>query len=329
MSMLAERRAAPEATAQSTENPAPSGAVSFAFEHKVFKLKPCIFARGEGGGEITMRIALDRVSAKIPLSAIRKHFSIAAGSNDDLLLAQVAQALRYVKEIRPGDSIPTEVTTGQASWLVEPQFRAIARAKLTMSLIDWLQGANTATTASPQEIMSLVERPETREKVMQAFDKIAESLGYPSERKAEIVDLVEQIASELCYIEALRHRFRGARKILFNCRNLSGAIKPERKLVEETIRVATLLKKPVDRIFRQFDEIDANTGEIFPMLREAPPRIEFIRKMRDELRETYVIWEGILTAWERFDPTDQAMIADLLRQTYRFAAQYYPQSSSW
>ena len=141
--------------------------------------------------------------------------------------------------------------------------------------------------------------------------------------------MIARLAGEMAYVESLRDRFLGARRILHHIRQLRTPTRNTQKLVEESRRIAALLKRPVDKITQRFEELDANIGEIYPTLRELPNRIEYIRKLRDEMRASYLLWQDILAAWEAFDPEDEELIAGLLSQTYKFAAHYFPQVSKW
>lgn len=300
----------------------------FDFEHKVFKLKPCVFTKVPGESRIYTTLIIEGLVVRVPMSAIKKHFSILDGSKDDLLFAKVVKALQFVREVRPGDSIPTEVLDGRASWLVEPRFREIAQAKITVGLVDWLQGSSSRAM-SATEILAMVEKPEIKQKVLTAFDEMAKALGLPPERKEDVVDLISQLAGELSYTEALREKFSGATRIMRQLRQLPTGARGGKQALEDAMRIRSLLRRPVDRLNQRFEELDANVGEVYPTLRDMQPRIDYIRKCRDELRQAYLVWEETLTLWEGVMPEDEEALDNAMRQTYRFAAHQFPQAAKW
>jgi hypothetical protein len=102
----------------------------FMFDHKVFTLKGARFALTEDGSTPAFHVELGALVASLPLSTLRTEFSIDRDAGDGVLLAIVEKSLRFVKEIRPGDSIPRELLDGSASWSVESRHRLRAKAHL-------------------------------------------------------------------------------------------------------------------------------------------------------------------------------------------------------
>ena len=54
--------------------------------------------------------------AAVPLRALQNEFGIADDSADGRMLGLIAGALDFVPLLRPGDALPAEVRTGEASW---------------------------------------------------------------------------------------------------------------------------------------------------------------------------------------------------------------------
>src|SRR4051794_319703 len=92
-----------------------SDAQRFDFEHKVFSLASCVFRKAHDGSCIVLQCPLGDVVAALPIQTLCATFEIAPGSNDAALLKRVAEALKYVKQVRPGDSVPSEILDGRAS----------------------------------------------------------------------------------------------------------------------------------------------------------------------------------------------------------------------
>jgi len=310
----------------STEEPK---STLFDFKHSAFNLKTCVFRLDAQSGQALMVVSLDSLNASIPVAKLKQSFGIDEGSPDDKLIQLLAKALKYVKEIRPGDSIPSEVLDGKASWLVDPKYLAFARAKITMQLVHWMQG-QTFESQDTGTVMALADDPETKKRVQEAFGAIAEKLGFSHDRRGEVVDLVENLCRELSYIEALRDKLSGAaRRLLSNLKSLQGVYARENNIADAIHRIQSILARPIKDFGVVFEEIDAGLGEILPTLRFFPQRVQYIREKRDKLREKYLVWEEILAMWDEVPIEFCAESSYAIQETYRFAASRFPQGQKW
>jgi hypothetical protein len=305
------------------------GNEEFLFEHKLFTVHSCVFRRtGGAGGGVALYMPLGNVMVAVPVDKIVKTFDIPADSNDAALLSRVAAALKYVQEVRPGDSIPSEIINGRASWMVDPKFLAAAKAKISLQLVAWLSG-NHVDDLDINEFVVLAERADMREKVQEAFASIAERLGYGSDRRQEVVDLVDRFAIELSYIEALRDRFNELRHLLTKLKSLAALYRRDRNTVEAITRCSTLLAKPVQRVLDKFTSFDANVGEILNTLQRFDVQVDYVRDTRDELRESYLYWEEMITLWEPLKPIPGTETERTVQETYRFAARNFSSGVAW
>ena len=84
----------------------------FNFEHKLFAVPGAYFALTPGANQPALFVQLGAVSASLSIPSISNEFAIAPDSNDHKLLELVKGALSYVKQVRPKDSIPSELLTG-------------------------------------------------------------------------------------------------------------------------------------------------------------------------------------------------------------------------
>ena len=107
---------------------------------------------------------------------LRTEFDLSPETGDGKLLGIVEKALRYVREIKPNDSIPHELLDGTASWTVEEKHRTIARNRLTIQLVSWLTGGETLVVDLTQ-LEQIADDPKTKTRVQEAFTKAAEKLG--------------------------------------------------------------------------------------------------------------------------------------------------------
>src|SRR5215469_4603497 len=179
------------------------GNAIFDFQHKVFVLPGARFTADRQASATMFHIRLGSLDVSLTTLVLRQEFNIHVLSHDSLLIELAGHALRHVKEIRPGDSIPRELVDGTASWSVEERHRAQARARLLAQLV-----AVFALDGSAPSIETILGMPETdlsaRADFQKAFARVAQALGVAPERKQEIVDQIDAFARELCYIEALR-----------------------------------------------------------------------------------------------------------------------------
>lgn len=299
----------------------------FKFEHKLFSVEGGYFSPARDSKETVFHIPLGEIRGAVPLDVLRSEFGILHDSPDGKLLGIIDRSLRFVKEIRPGDSIPRELLDGTASWTVEPKHRDIAKNRLTVQLVSWMTGQEAAITV--EQLAAIVSDPETKGKVQQAFTEIAEELGIGRENRQQVVDRVDVLARELAYIEALRDRYSRVRAIAQGINGLIKAYHNDRTTSESLERMRRLIRPPLAAFEGIFAQVDAQTGEILSLLKDADAQIAYIREARDELHTRLMAWDDIITQWRAFKPLRSDYSDELIRNTYRFLAQHFPQVKPW
>ncbi len=302
--------------------------VEFKFEHKVFSVEGCVFRKTEDGTDIGLFVPMGEILAAITVGQLRSTFEIAPGSNDDQLLDKAVQALQYIKQVYPGDSVPIEVLDGSAFWMVEDQYLALAKARISMQLIAWHTGEATGEIDAHQ-IVELSADPENIKLLEDAYVAMAEKLDYPADKKQDLIDLAGKLAQELSYVEALRDKLARTRQFQMKLGKLFAVSEEDKNLRESITRCNTLLNNPIKQIFSMFNDLDGNTGEILQTLRGYDAQVKYIREVRDEFRATYLLWEEILDQWMEFDSVDPQEIDNMIRTTYRFAASNFAQKDDW
>lgn len=318
-------------TAQSDAlNCAPKSAAAprrFDFAHKVFAAPKAAFERDDSTREPIFSVDLGDLRAAMGIEALRDYFKIAPDSADGKLLAEISNALKYVPVIHPGDAIPSELIDGTASWKVEKHHLETAHGRIAAGLLAWL--GEGAKADSAVEFAALASDPGVKAKVQEAFSKLAQRMGLPDERKSEVVDSVERLASELSYIEALREKVGQMRRLIDLFRRLQAGYKRERAIADNLARIVQLLDKPVRRYEQRLDEVDAQTGETANTILNLGRQIIYVRQARDWLHGETMRWDAILDTWsgetiER-NPAQQRKVG----ATYRFAARYFPIDEAW
>ncbi len=92
------------------------------------------------------------------------------------MLEQVAQGLKFVRDIRPGDTIPRELLDGTASWSIDESHKVLAKNKVMAAVAAWVSGQGKKKLTPPQ-IEAMLAKPETKDQIETGLDKIALALG--------------------------------------------------------------------------------------------------------------------------------------------------------
>ena len=302
----------------------------FAFQHKLFRSsEDCLFRRSaDGSKEPVFVLNIAESEYALPFEGIQHEFGIDPESEDGRMLALVEEALHYTRTIRPGDPVPKEMITGEASWDITDEHRRIAQQRINVQLAGWLAGEDNLIT-DPDQLQQVADDPSTRKKVNEALDRAAEELGLGENGKEELLDRIEALAEDLAGIEALRDYLDRIRMIRRKVDSLSAAFSDEMSLVDLALPVSRLTRQALNEFEDEFELLDAQTGEIIGVLRNLEAQTKFIRDSRDSLRDRLVDWDEM---FEKFGParissSDES--ANLLREAYRFLAPRFMQVDQW
>ncbi len=300
----------------------------FTFENSVFKVKEAVFTLSPTTGDPTYNVPLGEVRAALPIDLVAGSFGVPKDSQDAELLKIVKRGLKYVKEIRPGDSIPSELLDGSASWTVEPHHRELAKARVALQFA-WSQEGKALDSVDRAEYEHLAALPDNQKKLQDAYVTIAEKLGFGREHKGELIGRGDELAREWTYIEALRDRFGKIQKLYAGFATLRPIYKRERAIQEDIIRIRALMKRPVEEITTMFEQLEANTGEIVNTMKKFPSQIRYIRDTRDGLHQKFMIWDGLIAEWADVVLERSLKVDRLVRVSYRFLAHHFPLDSEW
>jgi hypothetical protein len=246
------------------------------------------------------------------------------------MLVMIAESLEYVSVLRIGDPLPDEVCSGNASWEPDAMHLALASIRLRMQLVAWLN-AGTATDAPEMDadaLLRLGDDPVVRKQVQDALDHAAEALGVGSQ--AAVVAMIEDLAHELAFIEALRDRFfHKVQAMAAKVEHIVRGLRGDAAQWDTLTQVRRLSKLALQDLTRRFDELDAQTGEVMPALRNATAQREFIRENRDWLYRSLRAWQPIINEWQDAGTDLDDAARDLLSRTYRFLAPRYMPVTEW
>ncbi|MEJ1976238.1 MAG: hypothetical protein WDN49_09160 [Acetobacteraceae bacterium] len=108
-------------------------------EHKAFdSLGEIRFRRSPTDGTPIVTVNLGEREASIPLDSLRREFAIADNSADGRMLDLIGTALDFVTSLQPGDKLPTEIRTGEASWRPGANHLRVATARLHLRFVAWM-----------------------------------------------------------------------------------------------------------------------------------------------------------------------------------------------
>lgn len=300
----------------------------FAFEHKIFQVKDARFALTGPDRIPALRMNVGEHEASIPLESLCQEFDIDPESPDGQMLNQVAMGLKFVKDIRPGDTIPRELLDGTASWTIDDSHRVIARNKVMVAVAVWVSGQEK-TKLPPKAIAELLAKPETKEQIEKGLDKISLALGMGRGKRQEVLDLIDRLARELAYIEGLRDRYTHASAIAGKLTQVAALYNSDRIFIDEINRVKVLIRPPVKNFREIFAQVDGQTDDVVAMLKSFNRQLIYIREMRDELHQKMLIWDEAIEHWE-IDLTYKSKVSrEAVQFTYRFVAHNFPQSTDW
>jgi hypothetical protein len=311
---------------QKQDRPSQERSTHFSFEHSVFRTPDPRFVIANDG-EPSFVVTLAELAAVIPIKSLRLEFELDKGP-DGAMLDKVAAGLKFVKTIRPGDSIPREILDGTASWSVEDRHIELARGRITIQISSWLTGAETVIV-DQDALMQLAEDPAIKQRVNSAFSDIAVKLGLPPDRKQDVIDRIDQLARELSYIEALRERFGTIKGISETVAAFQKLYKRDRTVIEDLSRITNLMRRPMSEIQGIFDQVDGMSGEIISLLRNIVRQIEFIRESRDELHQRMMLWDEMIVKFSTVQVERSPENEALMKDFYRFLARNFIVEKPW
>ena len=179
----------------------------------------------------------------------------------------------------------------------------------------------------PEQLIQIADDPGVKEKINQAFNEAAKEID--ADDASMVLDLIEELAEELAYIETLRDQFRSVLQMQEKIWKLRKVAAKNRSILDTTTSVGKLLAIAVQEFGEEFDMADGQTGEIISVLKNIGTQKDYIRSVRNSVYRRLVAWDHLLRGWEREPGRLTETAPDLLRETYRFLAPRYMQMDDW
>ncbi len=299
-------------------------------ENRAFKaLGDPLFVRSQDGAEVMMRVQLGDTQALVPLAMIQREAGIADDTADGRMIALIARSLAFVQFLHLGDDLPPEVLTGEASWTPAREFCELALAKLQYGLVRNLASSDgDLANVDGQTLIACVNDPAFKPQVSSAFREGARILGLAD--GDAVLDLVAQLAHELSFVEALRAQMLQRIEALaarFGQLRLRGRGDTQRQ--EMLTQTRRMIDRAIPAMRERFADIDAQTGEVVAVLRQAAAQTAFIRSRRDELYMAYRGWKDLLEKWKACPARSLDECWVLIEETYRFLTPRFMAYHEW
>ena len=299
----------------------------FDFQAKVFQAPGACFMIKGLDKQPMFLVDMGEGQGIISLKDLRRAFSIEAGSHDDALIDRAAAGLHYVPDIRPGDEIPNEILDGSASWTVARRHKQIARDKIQAQLLSWMSGT-PVSYASQDDLKEILASEESKRGLKDAFGKAAVALGLPASDSEKVLDRIETLARELCYIEALRERAHEVVNIQANLEKLTKIYGTDLRASAEVGRVKILIVKGISELRDILDKIDAESADILGALMSIDKIIKEVRKARDDLHHILMEWDPTIAKWQNLEVIKSLEIDKAMTATYQFLAKRFATGKS-
>lgn len=305
------------------------------FEHKVFStLGEVAFRRSAADGVAMMSVHLGEREAFIPLNSLRREFAIADDTPDGRMLELIGNSLDFVACLQPGDKLPLEVRTGEASWRPSASHRIVAGDRLRRQFVAGKAPSGEAdlderaTPADAAAMAAVGDELALHQNVLAAAHHAAIELGLA--QASDVVALIDDMAQELAYIEALRDRLLMRVEQAGRCCAALGRGGRINVGLTETVRqVVRLISIAYRQLRTRFEDVDAQTGETMNMLRNVESQRRFIRFNRDWLYRSQRAWDPLLTLWDAAPQVIDDATALLFTRTYQFLAPRFMPTTEW
>lgn len=298
----------------------------FDFEHRVFTMPGSYIFRSEPDSRVMLHVALGDIQGAMTAESVQREFGIDPASKDGQLLDLADEALNYIKFITPGESIPSEILDGSASWPIEEEHYERARNKLMRQVAAWVS-QEEVDLVDYSAIAKDMESPEVQERIQDGFKQAAEALSLTN--KEQVVELIEQLGRELAYIEALRSYFEWIFRLPKEIKSAQSTLRGDKQTLENAIRAHQLVLSPVRRYKSSFQNVDGQVTEIISALRNVERVVEFVRSTRDELHLHTLRWSEIQSVYQDADMMNRKDAREVTNQLYSFLAKNFLENSGW
>jgi hypothetical protein len=162
-----------------------------------------LFRLSEGARVPSMVVQLESQEAVLPLRSVAREFRVDPESTDGQMLTLIEQALEFVVALKLGDTLPSELNGGAASWEPNEQDRRIAASRVRHNLVRGVFARLGQSVAiDGDDVPGWEDQPKNQTLLRQAISGASAQLDGAAE--ADVAARVASISEEMAYIEAMR-----------------------------------------------------------------------------------------------------------------------------
>jgi hypothetical protein len=299
----------------------------FDFHARVFQAPGAHFTLKDKPKKAMFAVDMGTGAGYISLKDLRRTFFIEKGSHDDRLIDRAEAGLHFVPDIRPGDEIPNEILNGTASWTVARRHKQIARDRLQVQLLSWMSG-KPISYGGQDDLKKIMDDDSNKKALKDAFTKAAVALGIDPTQSEKVLDRIESLAREICYVEALRERAQELLKIRANLESLVKVYSGDQRASADLGRIKLLMVKGIAETDAVFNNIDAETADVMSALMAIDDIIRAVRKARDDMHFILMEWDPVIARWQNLQMARSQEIDKAMSETYKFLAQRFSTGKS-
>lgn len=284
------------------------------------------FRMSEADRQPVFAFQLDDREATLPIPRLMREFGIAPQDEDGQLLALVGPSLQFVTGLRIGDPIPSEVLTGEASWIGEMLHRDLAVTRINMFILAWMAGY-TADRLDKMTMASVLHGRDVVSEVTAGVAKVALHLGRPP---GAVMQRMGALANEIAHIEALREwLLRGAQRMGGVVTRLSRTYTGDSTNKDMLAQIRRLCAKGIAEMQAEFTSVDLVLADPPRALGDGDAALAAIRATRDALYCRWRAWEPFNREWGTIEARANARTMHLAHETYQFLAPRYMTAMEW
>ncbi len=287
-----------------------------------------MFRLSQGARIASMVVQLHGQETVLPLRAVAREFAIDPASPDGQMLDLIEQALDFVVALRPGDTLPSELRGGEASWKPTVGDCEVATGRL------WLELARSVFAQLGQKLEIIdadkpgwQDLPANTELTHKAIDGAVSQLGGPD--AAEVAARVAAVSTELACVETMRRTLLGGMAGPLNKMQQIPAAKLLTDQRSTVSHVLALAKRGLLEITKRFAEVDSRFDDILAVLHDVPAEIVWLRHQRDTLFRTKQGWDPVFADWANTSGYVDEFLWKTVDRTYRFLAPRFMSFEEW
>jgi hypothetical protein len=144
----------------------------------------------------------------------------------------------------------------------------------------------------------------------------------------KVLNRIEVLAREICYIEALRERAQELQTIRGFVQTLLRVYAGDQRALEDIKRIRTLMGQAIAEIEDLFTNVDAETADVLGAMMSIDVVISAVRKARDDIHFILMECDPVIAKWKGVELVRGQDVDRALTTTYQFLAKRYTTGKS-